>query len=79
MAELPWDDLKVCFGLKTNPDRLWRAVDEKRVTFPQGWEPNESDISGAAGYVVIFRVTVLPTLADAFAVKAQLRRFDREG
>jgi hypothetical protein len=74
---LPWDDLKICFALRTNPDRLWRAFEEGRLHLPNGWELNETDISGASGYVAVFRVSVHPTNEDAYKVKAQLRRFDR--
>jgi hypothetical protein len=76
-AQLPWDDLKVCFCISDNPDRLWRACDEGKAVFPEGWSLNETDISGAAGYVAIFRVKCLPTAADAYKVKAVLRRFTR--
>lgn len=74
---MPWDDLKVCFSISDNPDRLWRAKDAGRLQLPEGWELNETDISGASGYVAIFRVTVQPTPADAYKVKAELRRWTR--
>lgn len=78
MSPLPWDDLKVCFGIDSAPERLWRAVESGRATFPPGWALNETDISGASGYVAIFRVDVVPTPADAYKVKAQLRRWARD-
>lgn len=77
MSALPWDDLKVCFGIGDNVERLWKAVEDGRATFPTGWSLNETDISGAAGYVAIFRVEVQPTPADAYKVKSELRRWAR--
>lgn len=77
MPELPWCDLKVAFAISDNTERLWRAVESGRATFPEGWEMNETCISGASGYLAIFRVETLPTPADAYKVKATLRRFDR--
>lgn len=74
---LPWDDLKVCFACGSNIDRLYAALDSGRLTLPAGWELCETTISGAAGYVAIFRVDVLPTPADAYKVKAELRRWTR--
>lgn len=76
MREMPWDDLKVCFGIE-NPDRLWAAFDKRKLTLPEGWELCETGISGAAGYYCLFRVEVLPTQADAYKVKAELRRWAR--
>lgn len=73
---MPWDDLKVAFGIGENVDRLWRAHDAGKMAFPDGWEMSETDSSGART-VAVFRVSVMPTEADAFKVKAQLRRFDR--
>lgn len=73
---MPWDDLKICFGIE-NPDRLWRTHDKGKLTLPTGWKLNETGSSGAAGYVAIFRVDVLPTTADAYKVKAELRRWAR--
>lgn len=77
MSALPWDDLKVCFACGDNTERLWRAWEANSMDLPQGWELNETCISGAAGYVAIFRLTVLPTVADAYKVKAALRRWAR--
>lgn len=74
---LPWSDLKVCFGCSDNIERLWRAEADGRLSLPDGWRLNETDISGAAGYVAIFRVEVLPTPADAYRVKAELRRWTK--
>ncbi len=74
----PWDDLKVCFSIDSGVERLWRANERGAIAWPTGWELNETDISGAAGYVAIFRVTVLPTAADGFKVKALLRNWARD-
>lgn len=72
--KLPWDDLKVCFAIQHDKpfDRVPAASD--RVSLPAGWEVCETGISGAAGYYVLFRVSILPTVADAYAVKAWLRK-----
>ncbi|TGT90874.1 MULTISPECIES: hypothetical protein [unclassified Mesorhizobium] len=77
MTALPWDDLKVCFACGDNTERLWNAMDSGRLTLPTGWQLNETSISGASGYVAIFRVDVLPVPADAYRVKAELRRWTR--
>jgi hypothetical protein len=74
-AALPWSDLKVCFPCGDNTERLWRAAEGGRLTLPTGWELDETDISGAA--YAIFRVSVLPVPADAYKVKAELRRWTR--
>jgi hypothetical protein len=68
---LPWDDLKVCFGI--NNDRPFDRV-AKSGELPKGWEVCETGISGAAGYYVLFRVSVMPTLEDAYKVKVWLRK-----
>lgn len=74
MRQLPWDDLKICFGI--NDDRPFDRDRAGNNTngLPDGWEVNETGISGAAGYYVLFRVSVLPTAADAYKAKAWLRR-----
>jgi hypothetical protein len=72
---LPWSDLKVCFSCGDSVERLWRAWQEKRLILPEGWELCETDISGASGYVAIFRVSIIPTAGDAYRVKREVRRF----
>ena len=74
---LPWSDLKVCFPCGDNVHRLHRAIDAGKARFPDGWTLCETDISGAAGYVAIFRVEGIPATVDAFAVKAELRRWTK--
>jgi hypothetical protein len=76
---LPWDDLKVCFGIDNGTERLWRAVEGGRAIFPPGWTLDETAISGASGYVAIFRVEGVPPVpTDAYKVKAELRRWARD-
>ncbi len=73
--ELPWSDLKVCFSL---PDDLNEVIwtTEAAAFLPQGWTLCETDISGAAGYVAIFRVEGVPTIEGGLAV---LEAFDKIG
>lgn len=72
---LSWDDLKVAFGCE-NPERLWRSQEADKLSLPAGWELCETDCAGAR-CVAVFRVEVLPTVADGYKVKAQLRRWAR--
>lgn len=76
MSGVPWDDLKVAFGI-SNPERLWRADAADRLDLPFGWRLVETDDAGARS-VAVFRVEdTMPTAADARLVKAQLRRWAR--
>lgn len=76
--DMPWADLKVCFPIDSGVERLWSAVERGDFQAPEGWELCETDISGASGYVAIFRVAILPTHADAYVVKRELRRWARD-
>jgi hypothetical protein len=62
----PWGDLKVAFACD-DPDALWAADAAQKLPLPEGWALNETDCSGAR-CVAIFRVDVLPTVADGEAV-----------
>ncbi len=74
MRALPWDDMKVAFGFDGNEQRLCAAHDRGDLPLPAGWTLAETDCAGAR-MVVVFRVEIVPTIADAYAVKRQLRRF----
>jgi hypothetical protein len=71
--ETPWWDCKVAFGINDG-ERFWRWVERGgQDKLPKGWQANETDISGAAGYVAIFRVEgVVPSVEDGNAVLALL-------
>lgn len=72
----PWTDCKVAFAIE-DPERLWNIWKGKRLPglkLPDGWELNETVISGAAGYVAIFRVNGVPSIADGEWVFKYLKK-----
>jgi hypothetical protein len=67
----PWCDCKIAFSYDSlDIDRLWNDIKTKEL--PEGWEFIETDISGCAGYVAIFRVKVIPAHSDGETVSALL-------
>lgn len=75
MAQAPWSDCKVAFGVD-NPERLWRAVESGKAELPPGWELDETDCSGAR-CVAVFRVDGVPTVEDGRSVARAIRRWGR--
>lgn len=72
-AEVPWDDLKVAYGV--DDDRaLWTAADAKQLCLPAGWALNATNGAGARA-VAIFRVDHAPTLVEGRAVRAAIQPF----
>lgn len=72
----PWDDCKVAFGIHhIEKFELWldRTNCGARL-LPAGWEFCETDSAGSR-YVVVFRVSDMPTAADGRAVAELLSEF----
>lgn len=65
---LPWADCKVAFDVNCNEELLWDALG---FTLPVGWSISETSCAGAR-QVVIFRVTVPPTITDGNIVRQML-------
>jgi hypothetical protein len=70
----PWDDCKVAFGVEDEDAIPTRGARPRALRLPRGWELDSIVISGAAGYVVLFRVEGVPSAADGAAVAAALVR-----
>jgi hypothetical protein len=71
----PWSDCKVGFGI-INPDRFTAAMDRGAAVLPVGWEHCETDGAGAR-WVIVFRVSIMPTVEDGRAVASLIRRWGR--
>ncbi len=72
---LPWTDCKVAFDLD-NEEALFHASDAGTLKLPAGWSLDGTDGSGARR-VVLFRIDVLPTIADGEAVAAILAEINK--
>lgn len=70
--EFPWGDCKVVFDIEDD-DSLWE--DHPHIDWPRGWSLCETDGTGAR-LVAVFRVEVLPTIADGQRVLDLLRPYN---
>lgn len=70
---LPWADCKVAFDVNCNEDLLWDAFLPLKpgFTLPVGWNISGTSCAGAR-QVVVFRVTVPPTITDGNSVRQML-------
>jgi hypothetical protein len=70
---LPWSDCKVAFDVNCNEELLWDAFLPRKAGFalPIGWSISETNCIGAR-QVIVFRVTVPPTITDGNSVRQML-------
>lgn len=70
---LPWTDCKVAFDFNCEDELLWDAFRGRKAgfTLPNGWSISETSYAGAR-QVVVFRVTVPPTITDGTTVRQML-------
>lgn len=57
-------------------DDIFGIVDQDEL--PDGWVFNETAISGAAGFLMIFDIESIPTQADMDQVDAYLKKLEKE-
>jgi hypothetical protein len=77
----PWSDCKVAFDYAGDDiDDLWVFFDKpaNKRKLPDGWRIQETDCCGAR-FVVIFRVSVVPTVEDGERVAALLKQAAAKG
>lgn len=57
-------------------DWIWEAMNHE--TFPVGWHFTGTDVSGAAGFVLVFEIDKTPRTLDCNVVEAVLQMMERK-